>query len=217
MFALLIASQLSAPVPIRMQSWFNSSDYPPTLANGIRTAFQSVTQTLVDSTGKMIGCRIETPSSNPKVDALACGLILKRGRLEPARWSDGSPVPGVYRFAVSFALENDSDRIDPFSDIDISVQRLPNGQRSPAYIQVTFGSDEGGKIRVGGPPMRKKLPNPLLVSAACGAVEAQWKPFTVLGPDGKPSRSVQNMVVKFSTESSRQARIERSLSTHSRH
>ncbi len=205
MLLLFVASQLSAPVPINVESWFSGDDYPMALASGVRTAFQSVTQTLVDSNGKMIGCRIETPSSDSKIDGLSCGIILKRGRFQPARWSDGTAVPGVYRWAVSYALEGDGDRVDPFSDIDIGVERLPDGQRSPAFIQVTFASDAEGKIHecIGGPPIRRKLPNPLLVSAACSAVKAEWKPFTVLGPDGKPSRSVQNVIVKFSTEKKR--------------
>jgi hypothetical protein len=188
---------------MKVENWFSPDDYPMSAVTGSETIFQSATQTLVDSNGKIIGCRIETPSTSPKVDALACGLILKRGRFEPARWTDGSSVPGIYRWVISFSLEGDT--FDPLSDIEIGVERLPSGEKSPAYVQVTFATDAEGKIRecVGGPAIRKKSPNPLLVSAACSAVKAEWKPFTVLGSDGKPSRSVQNVIVKFTTERKR--------------
>ena len=205
MLLLLAASQLSAAVPIKLEKWFSGTDYPSSLTSGIETTFQPATQTLVDSTGKIVGCRIETPSSNPKVDAVACGIILKRGRFQPARWSDGSPVPSVYRWAVPFYL--DGDKPDPLSDIDIGVQHLPGGQKSPAYVQVTFATDPEGNIGecVGGSPLspRTKSPDPSLVSVACRAVEADWKPFKVLGSDGKPSRSVQTAIVKFTPEKRR--------------
>jgi hypothetical protein len=199
MLWLLISAQLAAPFPIDMDRWFSPDDYPTELVSNEHTSFQPVTQTLVDATGKIVGCRIETPSSSPQVDALACAIILKRGHFEPARWTDGSAVPGVYRKPITMLLEGDP--LDRFSDIELDVQRLPSGEKSSAYVEVAFASEADGKIgecAAAAPTSKeRKAPNPSLVSSACKAVQTEWRPFTVLGADGKPSRSVQNVVVKF--------------------
>jgi hypothetical protein len=156
---------------------------------------------LINADGKIIGCRVETASANPKIDALACAIILKRGRFAPAHWMDGTPVPGVYRWPVSFMIFGDS--YDRFSDVELEVGRLP-GDKKSEFVTVAFSSDPDGRIGecVGAPPVRsrEKAANPQLLAIACRAVQAEWKPFTVLGKDGKPSRSVQNAIVKFSTQ-----------------
>jgi hypothetical protein len=144
MLLLFIASQLAAPLPIKPENWFSADDYPTDIVSGGETAFQSVTQTLIDSTGKMIGCRIETPSDDPKVDALACALILKRGRFEPARWGDGSPVPGIYRLVVSFVLAGDNSipsaiLISAFNVYQRGKSHLPTSRsRLPATPKARF-------------------------------------------------------------------------------
>lgn len=114
---------------------------------------------------------------------------------------DGTPVPGVYRWPVSFMIFGDS--YDRFSDIELQVGHLPENKKSE-FVTVAFSSDSNGRIDdcVGARPVRQqeKSPNPQLVSIACKEVQAEWKPFVVMGKDGKPSRSVQNAIVKFTTE-----------------
>lgn len=198
MLLLLLASQLASPSPIAMDRWFSWQDYPSEVRDSLKTDFEPVTQTLVGATGKIIGCRVETPSSSPKMDALACALILKRARFEPARWSDGAAVPGVFRLPVAFYVYGDEH--EHHSDIELEVGKLPNNKKSE-YVEVAFSSDAAGKILecVAKRPVGSwdKPANPMLVPIACKAVQAEWKPFTVLGDDGKPSRSVQNAIVKF--------------------
>ena len=199
--AAAAASHLAAPFPIDPGKWFSSDDYPSDLSDSSQTAFQPVTQTLVSADGKIIGCRAETTSSSSKIDALVCATILKRGRFQPARWMDGTPVPGVYRWPLIIMMLGDS--IDQFSDIEIQVDHLPKSKKAE-FITVDFSSDSSGKIDqcVGARPLgqQDKPANPQLVAIACHAVQAEWKPFTVLGEDGKPSRSVQNAIVKFTTQ-----------------
>ena len=199
-----LASPLAAPFPIDAEKWFSPDDYPNDLMDGSQTVFQPVTQTLVNIDGKIIGCRVETASPSPKMDALACAIILKRGRFQPARWMDGAPVPGVYRWPISFMVFGDSH--ERFSDIELQVEHLPENKKSE-FVTVAFASDPNGRIEdcVGSRPVRQHAEpaNPLLVSIACKAVQAKWKPFIVLGKDGKPSRSVQNAIVKFTTQKPR--------------
>ena len=206
MLLLLAASQLSAATPVNIEKWIGPDDFPSSVSIDSQiTKFELVTQTLVDSTGRIVGCRIETPSENPKVDAFACALILKRARFTPATWTDGTPVPGLYR--RNFAFRIFGDTLEHFGDIEIGVARLPDGIKSPAFVEVAFATNADGRVGecIGPTPPKKdvKPKNPQLVSLACSAVKAQWKPFTVMGPDGKPSRSVQNVVVKFSSDEKR--------------
>jgi len=202
--AAAAALPLAAPYPIDAEKWFSPDDYPTDQMDGAQTVFQPVTQTLVNVDGKIIGCRVETASRSAKMDALACAIILKRGRFEPARWMDGTSVPGVYRWPVSFMI--DGDDYERFSDIEIQVGHLPDNKKSE-FVTVAFSSDAEGKIEecVGARPVRRKEKpaNPQLVSIACKAVKADWKPFVVLGTDRKPSRSVQNAIVKFAAEAQR--------------
>lgn len=203
MLWVAIASQLAAPFPIHIDRWFVADDFPSDMMEGLQTTFQPVTQTLVDATGKIVGCRVETPSSSPKMDALACAVILKRGRFEPARWGDGAAVPGVYRRPVTYKVFGDSH--DRFSDIELQVAKLPDNEKA-TFVTVAFASDPNGKIGecLGArSATRSKPDNPALVAIACQAVQSDWKPFTVLDADGKQSRSVQNAIVKFTSDAKR--------------
>ncbi|MCL6679582.1 hypothetical protein LZ519_09695 [Sphingomonas sp. RG327] len=195
---LAASSLLSAPTPIEFGRWFGGDDYPAEVLGGNQTAFQPVTETAVDSSGKIRGCRIEAPSGSAKIDALACAIILKRGAFKPATWTDGTPVPGVYRTAIIFLVFG--DRLPTVRDIDISVQQLPKGEKSPATVNVAIAAEANGTITdcVDEPRSTKPKPdNPALVSVACDTIKAQWKPVQVLDSEGKPSRSVQNVMVAF--------------------
>jgi hypothetical protein len=199
MLSIIAASSLlSAPTPIQFTRWFSGYDYPTELLGGDQTAFQPVTDTVVDSSGKIRACRVETPSGSPKIDALACAIIVKRGAFKPAIWTDGTAVPGVYRTAIIFVVLG--DQVPASRDIEISVQKLPKGEKSPASVNVAIASEANGTITecVGQPRDTKPKPdNPALVAVACDTVKAQWKPLPVLDPDGKSTRSVQNVRVAF--------------------
>jgi hypothetical protein len=178
--------------------WFSGNDYPAELLSGDQTAFQPVTQTIVDENGKILRCRVEVPSGSAKIDALACAIIVKRGAFKPAIWADGLPVMGVYRTAIVFQVFG--DRLPPSRDVEITVQKLPRGEKSPASVNVAIAVEASGTITdcVDQPRDTKPKPdNPALVAVGCDTVKAQWKPLPVLDPDGKPTRSVQNVRVAF--------------------
>jgi len=204
MLALIIASQLAAPQPIRWETWWSADDYPESAAEQESTAYRPVTQTLVDAHGKIVGCRLETPSKNAEVNGLACGIIMKRGHFQPARWTDGSAVAGIYRLAVGFAM--DGDTLPPAGDIELEVASLPSGKKH-AVVRVAYGADAQGKIsdcrEEVSADRNWKPANPALVTVACQTITADWKPFTVLGEDGKKTRSVQDASVLFTVAKSK--------------
>ena len=202
---LALVSHLIAPQPIHLEKWYSYADYPSARYGAAETAFETFTQTLVSASGKIVGCRAETASTDPQIDARACAIILKRGSFQPARWSDGTAVPGIYRTVVAFRQEGDD--LPPHGDIELEVAQLPLGDSSPIYVTVAFASEPDGRIvdcaEQPSSTTPKKHPAPQLVAIACRTVANEWKAFTVLGDDGKPSRSVQNVTVMFALPSKR--------------
>jgi hypothetical protein len=197
MLDILLASQLAGARPIPNEMWFSPDDVPSYLESG---AYRTSTQTLLDKTGSVVGCRVEMPSSEPKMDALACSLILKRGKFTPAHWSDGTPVPSLFRYTLVMSVDQYPPK--PGGDVEITVDKLPKGIRSPLLLSLDYAVDETGKITdcVGAPSVgaeRPKPNDPALVALACRELIAGWKPFTVLDETGRPGRSVQNAFARI--------------------
>jgi hypothetical protein len=201
---IISASLLAAPQPIHLETWFSEDDFPDSVMDQEKTAFRPVTQTLVDAHGKIVGCRLETPSSSPEINGLACGIIMKRGQFQPARWSDGTAVAGVYRAAIGFAMEGDT--LPAADDVELEVASLPDGKKK-TQVHVAYAVDAQGKIvdckEEPSTDKGSKPANPALVSIACQTISADWKPFTVLGEDGKKTRSVQDATVAFKVANTR--------------
>lgn len=77
-------------------SWIAPQDVPADLrARPYRTATQLILD--LDSDGRASRCRIVAPSTEPRLDALACELLRSRGRFEPLYF--GARAPGVRQMA----------------------------------------------------------------------------------------------------------------------
>jgi len=196
MLGLLIASQLVGARPIPNEMWFANID-PPSSVRESDDVVQTVTQTLVDKNGKVVGCRVEEKSKQPKADAFACAAIIKLGKFRPGHWSDGTPVPSIFRYTFTFNADEDAK---PTGDLELSVDRLPDGARSSVLLTLDYAADADGKISDCADAPQPGLANtkaddPGLVTLACTQLVKNWQPFTVLDEAGKPTRSVQNAYV----------------------
>lgn len=58
----------------------------------------------IAANGRVEGCRITGSTGHPELDAATCALVSKRARFEPARGSEGQPVPGSYASSVRWVL-----------------------------------------------------------------------------------------------------------------
>jgi hypothetical protein len=201
MMFLALMAQLAAAQPIKYPSWFSYDDVPVALIPE-GTMRRVAVRVLIRPNGSLQGCEVELSSGDPKIDVYTCGLILKRARYSPARWSDGSPTFGVVRLPVVWSVGDVRPSLGP-GDLEITENRLPKGVRSPAFVGTIFAADEQGRASscmaepatAGTPPS-----DPTLVTVACARLIAAYRAIPARDENGKPVRSVQNARVRFTEQ-----------------
>jgi len=191
MYWLTFASLFSAPTPVGFYPWFSEDDVPAFVQSN-NAQYSLLLRTVVDPSGTLHGCEIETSKPDHALDAFTCSLVLKRARLKPARWIDGSPAVGVHRSTVIWQA---SPRpTSPSYDLMLLTDRLPQGVRSPAYVRVIFAADERGvPVSCDG---AEKSNKPTLVELACAELTRRFVAIPPKDVNGGPVRSVQNGTVK---------------------
>ena len=210
MYWIALAAQLSLPSP-DVRTIFSYKDMPVNvMADGINR-FVS-TRTTIRPDGTPQECTHEgRGSGDPKLDGYTCVLILKRARLRPAKWVDGSPSYAVVRVPVSFSLDgppsNDEIQKSYPDDMDISVNRLPESAHGQAIVPVVIAVDENGRV-VGCDgahsviePDRMIEFFPDLVPPACQQMISQFTAIPAKNASGTPVHSVQTAFVRFKIKS----------------
>ena len=95
----------------------------------------------VTAEGRVGGCAVTETSGSAPLDQATCSLALRRARFEPARDAAGRAIPGDYRTAMTFGInEHQPLTVIPMR---LGVKALPTGYARPARVQVFFGA--GGK------------------------------------------------------------------------
>ncbi len=201
MFVLLAASQILAAEPQQTQPVFSSNDFPSYLQKKGRST-GVLTRLTVDTAGNPVHCEAEIPSSDPKVDALSCDILLKRSRFAPARWDDGSAVMGVVRTSIIWALDK---FLSVRPDIDLEVSALPRGIKSPLPASILLAVEPTGKITscVGKRlPGSKDMQQPTnqLIALACAQAREGLAPIPAKDVAGTAQRSIQNAMVRFNVK-----------------
>jgi hypothetical protein len=201
------AAQLSAPVPLNLKEWVTPSDWPPYMLQKTDVWWDVGVRLVVAADGTLRACIIQTRSGSSDADQLTCDLIRKRARFQPARWTDGSPVTGVYSTTVAW-ISSTMAFYAPMrppkghdADLDVSVEQLPPGLKSPSLVRAMFAVDESGKISSCSAETSenyiKAENDPVLVPIACAQIQASFAPLSFKDSSGKPVRSVQDALVRF--------------------
>jgi hypothetical protein len=200
MLWIALAAQMSAAQPVTKVPWFSTGDTPAS-AERAGIVRRVATRTVVSPDGHPRDCTIESNSGDAALDQYTCTLILKRGRFTPARWIDGSPAYGVDRYPVYWMMTAPLAKDSTHGDVDLMVNRLPEGTQSPVMVSVVFAADESGHIIAcdQAPPRWGTKPNKAteLVRLAC---DNMMKNFAAIPPkdaDGNPLRSVKNGGVRI--------------------
>lgn len=157
--------------------------------------------------GSVQGCVAEVSSGDAWLDAYTCGLILKRAKFAPAKWSDGSAAYGVVRVPVNWTMSNQPPTREQLlkaspADLEISVNQLPKGADPLVGISLEVAVDDNGR-----PQTCEEAPVHVrkgsgqsfleLVSLACQQVTANLTLTPPLDSGGKAVRSVQSVSVHF--------------------
>lgn len=214
MFWLVMAaaSQMSMPVLIDpkkpdIRLLYRADDYPAYLTKR-NLAYVVKMRATVRPDGSIQECVAEQSSSNEKLDADTCGILVRRARLAGAKWIDGTPAYGVIRLPITWLT---SDGYPDFSkmrrvtqpDLEVLVKKLPGGAKQQ-HVGVIIAADENGKpvdCRVDFPPPKASFqPLPQLVPLACPQAMAKVKLIPPQDAAGKGVRSVQTASVQFKEE-----------------
>lgn len=202
-FSLPIA--LGVPVP-DVRAVFSANDMPIYVMEEGVTRFV-LAQTTVSSDGKLQDCGVEKSSGDAKLDAQTCAIILRRAKFQAATWVDGSPAYAVLHVPVTWAVDvepskSDEERAYP-PDMDLSVNRLPEGAGARARLSLMIAVDETGRIidcsqAMPFPVRGHEKAFPQLTPIACEQLISQLKVPPARDASGKPVRSVQTAAVSFS-------------------
>jgi len=192
MISLLLLAQLTAATPAG--PLFTYEDVPVDhLEDGERVAV--LARVTVGPDGRVLDCDIEASSADPRVNAHMCNTA-KRGRFQPAS-KDGRPTYGVYRAVTSWWLSGDRLEFPPSSttDLDVSLNRLPAGIRSPTRVEFTMAVSADGRLtecQAG-----TNGAHPVLVKIGCEQLGKALAPRPAKTAAGAPVESVQTAAVLF--------------------
>jgi hypothetical protein len=199
MFWLAFAAQITAPQPIKYLSWFSNDDMPQYVrVAGIPR--RVLVRAVVRPDGSLQACEVESGSGDEKLDLFTCGLVVKRAKYSPARWSDGSTVYGVDRVPVIWAARGPLPPEFFRGDLELTVERLPNGIRAPAFVSVAIATDASGQWSAcaAAPPRgRTTSDNAQLVQIACEQLKMNYTPIPAKDDAGHLRSTVQNVSVRF--------------------
>ena len=195
MMWILVAAQLTAPVPVNRSDWFTQADIPVEQLT-IGTPVVVPYRVTVGPDGVVQDCQAEV-SGIEQVDVLTCTLVTRRAAFEPATDGRGQPVQGVYRSFKRWLITDGRPPQDAVirPDIELSVAQLPAGVQAPAVMNQSVSVDENGRaVSCNADGSRG---HPALVKAGCDELKKLWHPSPARTAAGQPVASVQNAVVLF--------------------
>lgn len=203
MLWISLAVAVSAPLPTNLHDWFSSKDVPAYVMQRGPGIWTVGVRVIVEPSGTIQGCAIESSSGIPDLDSLTCHLIVDRAKFGAAR-VDGSTIVGIYRTSVQWALANpfwDTSKASN-ADIDVFVQSLPPGVHSPALIRTMFAVDVLGRISSctvePGPALEQIDNSSALASVACDQLTRTYRAIPAKDSSGSAIPSVQDAQVRFS-------------------
>jgi hypothetical protein len=210
MFWIALAAQFSIPLMIGAPSGdirtvFSNDDFPAYLLRGPAVSRTVYTRTTVRPDGAIQSCTVDVSSGDRALDSYTCGLILKRAKLRPATWTDGSAAFGVIRYPINWWV-GDYPRSDAASvkainpDLDLSVNSLPKGAPAVIGVELQVAVDSDGRISACAeqPPLpwskhRRRFPE--LAQLACQQATTALKLRPPVDSSGNQARSVQTVLV----------------------
>jgi hypothetical protein len=204
MFWIALAAQFTIAQPL--SPVFSTDDFPAYLQDqhGSRRVFVRM---VIGPDGALKDCAIETSSGDAALDQFTCGLVKKRGHFWPARWSNGRAVASVIRKPVDWVAGSQIGRDKLYEDLDVTVDRLPDGVHAPYLEGVLLAVDEAGKIvdceHDGHSSSGMEKDDAELTPLACDQLKKNYTPLPLRDQNGRGIPSIQNAAVRFETLASK--------------
>ena len=193
----LISSAVVAATPMTPLPWFEFKDYP---MKAFEKNWEGVTkfELLIAPDGEIAQCAITGTSGHDILDEKTCFLASKRAKFRPAHGPDGRLTWGVYRSqAVWVFPERKMVGANPGPDLEVSVNKLPDGTAEPPVVKLAYAVDPQGNASSCS-LMRSAQPQPeVLVEVGCKELLAEVGTKPVTGPTGQPVAAVKTAAVRF--------------------
>ena len=195
----LLSGSVVAATPATPQPWFEFTDYP---MKAFEKKAEGVTrfELLIAPDGKIADCKILSSSGNAELDKTTCYLTRKRAEFHPAIGPNGAAVWGVFRSQALWALPEHRLLATPAPDLEVSVNKLPQGAKQPPAVKLAYAVDQQGNTS-SCTMMPSSLQQPkVMVDVGCRELMGSEKGKPVIGPSGQPVPAVKTGAVLFSAE-----------------
>lgn len=195
----LLAGTVVAANPVTQPPWFSFEDYP---MKAFEKKWEGVTrfELLISPDGSIASCKILSSSGHEELDRTTCFLSQKRAKFQPARSTEGQPVWGVYRSQALWALPEHRLSAPPAPDLEISVNKIPDGASQPPAVKLAYAVDaQGNTSACTVMPTSLKQPQ-ALVDVGCKELLGSENGKPVLSPTGQPVAAVKSGAVLFKAE-----------------
>lgn len=195
LFLPLFASAVVAATPLTTTPWLEFKDYP---MDAFEKSWEGVTrfELLIAPDGKIARCSVTASSGHASLDEKTCFLATKRVKFEPAS-TDGQPVYGVYRSLASWHLPERYIPDAPGPDLEISLNKLPDGTAQPPVVKLAYAVDVEGNAS-SCTLMRSAQRQPqVLIDVGCKQLLDQIGKNPVLDPSGQAVPAVKTAAVRF--------------------
>jgi TonB family protein len=201
MLLSLLSGAVVAATPRIPQPWFDfAEDYP---MKAFERKWEGVTQfqLLVAPDGSVADCSVLKSSGHEILDTQACFLAQKRITFRPAKGSGGQSVWGLYRTEAKWALPEHQLSGTAAPDLEVTVNKLPNGAKMPPAVKLAYAVDVQGQVSQC-TMMPSSLQQPqVLVELGCKQLLSRENGKPVLGPSGQPVPAVRTGAVLFTAGS----------------
>lgn len=195
--ALLVLASVSAAVPTPKSLWFEFHDYP---MKAFEKRWEGVTRfdLLVNPNGRVAKCTISESSGHEELDDTTCSLASFRARFLPARGPSGKPAYGVYRSQAIWVIpEHSLDNTAPGPDLQVSVNKLPDGTQNPPAVQVAYMVDAQGQVSACSALKGSPAQPAALVDVACRQVASRLTHQPAITENGQTVPVVRTAAVLF--------------------
>ena len=197
----MLASSLVAATPASPEPWFEFKDYP---MQAFEKQWEGVTQfeLLVAPDGSIASCKVTESSGHEILDQKTCFLASKRAKFRPAHGPSGELTYGVYRSQAVWVLpERKMIGANPGPDLEVSVNKLPEGTIDPPIVKLTYAVDPQGNPSSCSLMRFTPAQPESLVEVGCKELLQSIPRTPVVTPTGQPVTAVKTAAVKFNTGS----------------